>query len=105
MQSTDFSSSCWDIFGNSSMRTKLSCHNLLNGPRPIRQNVKLFKELIVFTQIQTELVGAIVLTPNVQDTISRIFFHLTTFLSKIILYDDCMTDTFRNSLPVKLNFI
>ena len=74
------------------MRTKLSCHNLLNGPRPIRQNVKLFKELIVFTQIQTQLVGAIVhsnLTSNVQDTISRIFFHLTTFLSKIILYDDC----------------
>ena len=98
------------IFVNSSMRSKLSCHDLINGPRPVKENLKLFKQLIVFTQIQTQLVGSIVhfdLRPHVQDQISKTNFCLTTFtfLAKIIWYDNSTTAIFRHGLPVKLNFL
>ena len=62
------------VFGNSSMRSKLSCHDLMNGSRPVKENLKLFKQLIVFTQIQTQLVGSIVcfdLRPHIQDQIGK----------------------------------
>ena len=74
------------VHDNSSMKTKLKCHNLINGPRTIAENFTLFKELVSFTQIQTQLVGAqlrFVLNVKFQDTISQIFFRLTTFLKKI----------------------
>ena len=70
------------VFGNSSMASKLKCYNLQDGPRPIVQNLELFKELVVFTQIQAQMIGLIVrgnLNLDFQDTISRIFFRLTKF--------------------------
>ena len=63
------------VFGNSSMASKLNCHNIQDRPRPIQQNLELFKELVVFTQIQIQMIGSIVwrkLNPDFQDTISRI---------------------------------
>ena len=63
------------VFGSSSMASKLKCHNLENGPvwkRPIDQNLELFKELVVFTQIQIQIIGSILrgkLNPDIQDTI------------------------------------
>ena len=45
------------VFGSSSMVSKLKCHNLENGPRSIDQNLELFKELVVFTQIQIQIIG------------------------------------------------
>ena len=46
------------VFGNSSMASKLKCHNIQDGPRPIQQNLELFKELVVFTQIQIQIIGS-----------------------------------------------
>ena len=43
------------VFGNSSMVSKLKCHNLEDGPRPIDQNLELFKECVVFSQIKLKL--------------------------------------------------
>ena len=65
------------VYGNSSMKTRLKCHNLVDGPRTIKQNALLFQELIHFTQNQTQLLGAQIcfdFSPKFQDTISRIFF-------------------------------
>ena len=42
------------------MRTKLKCHDLINGPQTIGHNLHLFKELVSFTQIQTHLIGSLV---------------------------------------------
>ena len=96
------------VHGNSSMRTKLKCHNLIHGPRTIRQNLRLFKELVSFTQIQTQLIASLVcfhLKVNFQDTISRLFFRLTTFLYKVIWFDNSSDNIMHNGLPVKFNFI
>ena len=79
------------VFGNSSMASKLKCHNIQDGPRPIQQNLELFKELVVFTQIQIQMIGSIVwgkLNPDFQDTISQIFFRLMKFLNNIIWFDN-----------------
>ena len=57
------------VFGNSSMASKLKCHNLQDGPRPININLKIFKELVAFNQIQTQIIGAILrgnLNPELQ---------------------------------------
>ena len=65
------------IYGNSSVRTKLKCHNLIGRPRTIHVNMCLFRELVTFTQIQTQLVASQVrfnLNPVFQDTVSRPFF-------------------------------
>ena len=89
------------------MASKLKCHNIVHGPQPI-QNLKLFKELVVFTQIQTAMIGTIVwskLNLNFQDTISRLFFRLTKFLNKVIWYDNSTTNIMSNGLPVKLDFM
>ena len=96
------------VYGNSSMRTKLKCHNLINGPRTIWQNLLLFKELVSFTQIQTQLIGSLVwfhLKVNFQDTISELFFWLTTFLHKVIWFDNSTNNIMHNGLPVKFNFM
>ena len=80
----------------------------MDGPRPIAQNMDLFKELVVFAQIQTHIIGSIIRTklcPHVQDTLSKLFYHLTVFVNRIIWSDNCMTNVFRNGLPIKLNFI
>ena len=68
------------VIGNTSMASKLKCLNIVHGPQPIQKNLQLFRELVVFTQIQTAMIGTIVqskLNPNIQDTISRLFFRLT----------------------------
>ena len=96
------------VYGNSSMRTKLKCHNLINGPRTIQQNLHLFKELVSFTQIQMQIIGSLVcfhLKVNFQDKISKLFFWLTTFLHKVIWYDNSTDKEMHNGLPVKLNFL
>ena len=91
MQYTDCYSKYWVFFGNSSMAHKLKCHNIQDRPRPIQQNLELFKELVVFTQIQIQMIGSIVwgkLNPDFQDTISQIFFRLMKFLNNIIWFDN-----------------
>ena len=96
------------IYGSPGVYSKLKCHNLQAGPRPVVQNLFLFEELVVFTQIQTQIIGSIIqtkLSPAFQDTISRLFYCLTIFLNKIIWTDNCTSNTFRNGLPVKYNFI
>ena len=83
------------VYGNSSMKTKLRCHNLIDGPRSINDNICLFKELVTFTQIQTQVTGAqvcFVLKPKFQDIISKLFFRLTKFLHTIIRYDNSTLD-------------
>ena len=90
------------------MRTKLKCHNLINGPRTIQQILQLLKELVSFTQIQMQLIGSLVhfhLKVNFQDIISKLFFQLTTFLHKVIWYDNSIEKEMCNGLPVKLNFL
>ena len=90
------------------MASKLRCHNIVHGPQPIQKNLKLFRELMVFTQIQTAMIGTIVcskLNLNFQDMISRLFFRLTKFLDKLIWYDNSTTNIISNGLPVKLDFM
>ena len=96
------------VYGNSSMKTKLRCHNLIDGPRSINDNICLFKELVMFTQIQTQLIGAqvcFVLKLKFQDTISKLFFRLTKFLHTIIWYDNSTSDVMHDGLPVKMRFL
>ena len=45
------------VFGSPGMCSKLNCYNLIDGLRPITQNMDLFNELVVFTQIQTDMIG------------------------------------------------
>ena len=95
------------VFGFLGMCSKLKCHNLQDGPRPVVQNLSLFTEL-VFTQIQIQIIGSIIqmkLSPQFQDTISTLFYQLTIFLNKIIWSNNCTTNIFRNGLPVRLNFV
>ena len=40
------------IYGNASLATRLNCHNLVYGPRPIGVNLKLFTKLVEFVTIQ-----------------------------------------------------
>ena len=40
------------IFGQKGMVSKLKFHHLLDGPRPIKLNLEIFKEISVFIQIQ-----------------------------------------------------
>ena len=87
------------VFGNASMASKLKCHNLQDGPRPIQENLKLFKELVVFNQIQTQIIGAILrgnLNPLFQDSISKIFFRLMKFLNNIIWFDNRTENVLHN---------
>ena len=96
------------VYGNSSMRTKLRCHNLIDGPWSIQNNMQLFRELVRFTQIQTQLVSSLVrfnLNPKFQDAISRLFFRLTKFLNMIIWYNNSTSSDMCNGLPVKMNFL
>ena len=48
------------VFGSLGMCSKLNCHNLQDGPRPVVQNLSLFTELVVFTQIQIQIIGSII---------------------------------------------
>ena len=96
------------VFGNSSMASKLKCHNIQDGPRPIQQNLELFKELVVFTQIQIQMIGSIVwgkLNPDFQDTISQIFFWLTKFLNNIIWFDNRTDNVLCDGWPVQMYFL
>ena len=96
------------VFGSPGMCSKLNCHNLIDGLRPISQNMNLFNQLVVFTQIQMHIIGSTVetkLCPCFQDTLSKLFYQLTVFLHRIIWIDNCTSNVFRNSLPIKLNFI
>ena len=96
------------VFGSSSMVSKLKCHNLENGPRPIGWNLEFFKELVVFTQIQIQIIGPIVrgkLNPDIQDTISQIFFQLTKFLNNMIWFYNRTGNVLHNGWPVQMHFI
>ena len=96
------------VYGSTGMCSKLKCHNLQEGPRPVAQNLDLFHELVRFMQIQTQIIGSIIwtkLSPGFQDTISRLFYCLTVFLNKITWNDNCTSNIFRNGLPVKYNFV
>ena len=96
------------IYANSSMRTKLKCHNLIDRPRTIHVNMHLFRKLVTFTQIQTQLVASQVrfnLNPVFQDTVSRLFFRLTKILNTIIWYDNKTSSHMCNRLPVKMEFL
>ena len=98
----------WSVFGTFGMCSKLKCHNLQDGPRPILQNLELFNELVVFTQIKTQIIGSIVQTKlchNFQDTTSRLFYCLTLFLNKVIWNNNSTSNIFRKSLKVKMQFL
>ena len=87
------------IFGNASMASKLKCHNVQDRPRPIQENLKLFKVLVVFNQVKTQIIGAILrgnLNPLFQDSISKIFFRLTKFLNNIIWFDNRTENVLHN---------
>ena len=77
-------------------------------PRTIHVNMHLFRELVTFTQIQTQLVASQVrfnLNPVFQDTVSRLFIRLTKFLNTIIWYNNKTSSHMHNGLPVKMDFL
>ena len=89
------------------MASKLKGHNLQDGSRPIQENLKLFKELVVFNQIQTQIIGAILqgnLNPLFQDSISKTFFRLMKFLNNVIWFDNRTENVLRNGQPVQMEF-
>ena len=96
------------VFGNSSMASKLKCHNIQDGPRPIQQNLELFKELVVFTHIKIQMIGSIVwgkINLDFQDTLSQIFFWLTKFLNNIIWFDNRTDNVLHDWWPVQMHFL
>ena len=90
------------------MCSKSDYHNLIYGSRLVTQNMEIFKHLCKFTSIQLGLVGCQLkfsLCVNCQSTLTKLLFHLTQFLEKVIKYENVCTGIFIDGLPVKLEWL
>ena len=95
-------------YGNSAMCSKSDYHNLIYGPRPVTQNMDIFKHLCKFISIQLDFVGHQIkfsLCVNFQNTLTKLLFHLTQFLERVIKYENACTGIFVDGLPVKLEWL
>ena len=87
---------------------KVIYHNLIYGPRPVTQNMEIFKHLCKFISIQLDLVACqlkFFLCVNFQNTLTKLLFCLTQFLEKVIKYENACTGIFVDGLPVKLQWL
>ena len=83
-------------------------HNLIDGPRPIHQNLALFSELIKFISLQLAYIQSIVLfrlNVFMQNQITLNLHRLVKFFDKVIWLDDVTEKYMRNGLPVKMEFV
>ena len=95
-------------YGNTSMATKGEYHNLVYGPRPFKENLKIFSELCYFVSIQIDFIVAqlrFYLNVCFQDTLTQLLFRLAEFMEKVIWYENSWTGVFIDGLPVKLNWL
>ena len=95
-------------YGNEGMCSKNRYHNLIYGPRPIKENKKIFHELCRFISIQKDLIAAQIryyLNVAMQDTMTRLLFRLTKFMETVISNENAWTGYFVQGLPVKLNWL
>ena len=96
------------VYGDSNLCTKFVYHNLIDGPRPIHQNLALFSELIKFVSLQLAYIQSIVLfrlNISMQNQITLNLHRLVKFFDKVIWLDDVTEKYMRNSLPVKMEFV
>ena len=96
------------VYGDSNSCKKFMYHDLINGSRPIQQNLALFTELIKFVSLQLAYIQAIVLFKlniPMQNRITLNLHRLVKFFGKVIWLDDVTENNFRNGLPIKREFI
>ena len=96
------------VYGDSNLCKKFMFHNLIDGPRPIKQNLALFTELIKFVSLQLAYRQAIVLfrlNIPMQNRITLNLHRLVKFFNKVIWLDDVTENNIRNGLPIKREFI
>ena len=95
------------VYGRT-MTSKSQLHNLVHGPRPLKDNMKIFEELIDFMTIQLGHIYAIVvhkLDVKMQDTITRLLHRLIKFLDTVIWVNDSSSIYTKNGLPIKYNWL
>ena len=96
------------VYGESNFCKKFMFHDLIDGPRPIKQNLALFTELIKFVSLQLAYIQAIVLFKlniPMQNRITLNLHRLVKFFDKVIWFDDVTENNFRNGLPIRMEFI
>ena len=71
------------VYGDSNVCRKFILHDLIDGPRPIKQNLELFLQLVKFVSLQLAYIHCIVkfkLNVPMQDKITFLLHRLIKFL-------------------------
>ena len=96
------------IYGDNQICNKHNNHNMIYGPRPVAENIRLFTSLIDFIIQQLAFIESILrfkLNVKMHDQITRLLHRLVKFFDKILWVEDNMSDVFKNGLPVKYKFL
>ena len=96
------------VYGDSNLCKKFMYHDLIDGPRPIQQNLELFSELIKFVSLQLAYIQSIVLFKlNIcmQNQITLNLHRLVKFFYTVIWLRDVTEKYMRNGLPIRMEFI
>ena len=96
------------IYGDNQICKKHKNHNMIYGPRPVAENIRLFTSLITFITQKLAFIESILrfkLNLKMHDQITRLLHRLVKFFDKILWYEDNTSDVFKNGLPVKYKFL
>ena len=96
------------VYGDRNVCTKFKNHDLIDGPRHIKQNLELFSQLVNFISLQLAYIHCIVrfkLHVPMQDKITFLMQRLVKFFDCVIWLDDVTGKYTMNGLPIKMKFI
>ena len=96
------------VYGDSNVCKKFILHDLIDGPRPIKQNLELFSQLVNFVSLQLAYIHCIVkfkLNVPMEDKIMFLLHRLIKFLDRVIWLDDVTGKYTMNGLPIEMEFI
>ena len=96
------------IYGDSNLCKKFTYHDLIDGPRPIQQNLQIFSDITKFVSLQLAYIQCIVkfrMNVAMQDKMTFVLHRLVNLFDCVIWLDDVTGKYTRNGLPIKMDFI
>ena len=90
------------------MAIKIYHHNLVDGPRKIMENIKLFDDLCEVIDFQLCYIESVVyfkLNINMQNTVCKLLHQTIKFWDTVIWVEDTSSKYTMNGLAIKYNIL
>ena len=96
------------VYGIPGMASRCKYHHLVHGPRKIRDNMEILKNIIAFIDIQLGMIYSLLkfsLKVKFQDQVSRLLCRASDFLVNIMQYEMSWSEYTINGLPISFNWM